>query len=562
MTADEQLDSVVDNMHLDITLSTKNGRKYRRCLLRESYREGRQVKKRSIANLSSCSDAEVGAIKLALEHKDNLGVLESIAGKIECRQGLSVGAIVVLKALAERLCISRALGNSVDGKRALWQVMARVIDQGSRLSAVRLAGRHAICDLIGIGSFNEDDLYKNLDWLSARQRDIEQKLYKLRYDGKTKPQLYLYDVTSSYLEGLQNELGDYGYNRDGKRGKMQVVIGLLTDGEGFPVSVEVFRGNTNDTKTFFSQVKKVADDFGINEVTMVGDRGMIKSAQIKELNSRHFHYVTALTKPQMETLLRRNIIQMELFESEICEVAHEGIRYVLRKNDYRRQEIENSRQSKIGKITDKMQAQNDYLRTHKRAKVDIAQKKITGMIRRYCIDDFTSTVVDDGQLSLKIDEEKKIEGALLDGCYVLKTDLATKEATAEMVHKRYKDLALVEYGFRTMKTGLLETRPVYVQKESRTRGHVFVVMLAYCLARELRRLWKRLEITVEEGIDELKAIGSVEVSIKDVSYRTIMRPGILGKNLLKYAGVNLPEVLPCSGTIVVTKKKLVNERKQ
>jgi hypothetical protein len=165
------------------------------------------------------------------------------------------------------------------------------------------------------------------------------------------------------------------------------------------------------------------------------------------------------------------------------------------------------------------------------------------------------------RLSVVVDEDQKAEESLLDGCYVLKTDLARDAVSKEVTHERYKDLAMVEYGFRTMKTGLLETRPVYVQKDSRTRGHVFVVMLAYCLARELRRLWKNLEITVEEGIAELTAIGSVEVCIKGISYRTILQPGVLARNLLKYADVRLPDVLPCKGIAVVTKKKLVPERK-
>ncbi|MGA2091329.1 MAG: IS1634 family transposase [Endomicrobiales bacterium] len=547
-------------MHLDMTSVKRNGKTYRRILLRESYREGKKVKKRTIANLSACSDKEIGAMKLALEHKENLGALESVAGKIECRQGLSVGAIVVLKALAERLHIREALGNSEQGKHALWQVMARVIEQGSRLSAVRLASRQAICDVLDIDRFNEDDLYANLDWLSEHQRGIEKKLFEARCSGTVNPTLYLYDVTSSYLEGEKNALGAYGYNRDKKSGKMQIVIGLLTDNEGFPVSVEVFRGNTNDTKTFFSQIEKVATVFGIEDVTMVGDRGMIKSGQIEALKAEHFHYITALTKAQIETLLKDSVIQMELFETSVCEIDNDGVRYILRRNPLRGADIEKNRQSKIRKITEKAAELSRYLKEHERADATLARKKIEDTVRRYKISDFVRVELTGRSLSVAVDETQKAEASLLDGCYVLKTDVE-KKVSKEVIHERYKDLAMVEYGFRTMKTGLLETRPVYVRKDSRTRGHVFVVMLAYCLVRELRRLWKNLEITVEEGIAELTAIGSVEVCIKGTSYRTILQPGVLARNLLNFADVHLPDVLPCKGIAVVTKKKLVPERK-
>ncbi|MFH1259650.1 MAG: IS1634 family transposase [Elusimicrobiota bacterium] len=549
-------------MHLDIAAKKQNGKTYVRYLLRESYRENGKVKKRTIANISPCNEKEIQAIKLALEHKDNLAALESIEGKLECKQGLSVGAIVLLKSVAERLGISRSLGSGREGKLALWQVMSRIIEQGSRLSAVRLARRHAICDLIDLEYFNEDDLYKNLDWLSEQQRVIEKKLFNYRFQGKVKPNLYLYDVTSSYFEGVNNELAEWGYNRDRKRGKMQIVIGLLTDEEGIPVSVEVFKGNSNDLRTFTNQVKKVADDFKIEEVTMVGDRGMIKTKQIKDLHEHNFHYITALTKPQIETLISSKIIDLELFDEDICEVENAGIRYILRRNPVRVSEIENNRQSKIKKIKTNIDWQNKYLNEHKRAKSSVAEGKIKKLIKKLRLTDFTSVEIEGKKLLLKIDDNKKADTTLLDGCYVIKTDLTKGQVSDEVVHQRYKDLAMVELGFRTMKTGLLETRPIYVQKEKRTRGHVFVVMLAYCLIQELKKIWRDMDITVEEGVNELTAICSVEINIKGARYQKILKPAVLGRNLLKLADVTLPDVLAFKGVNVDTKKKLATERKQ
>jgi len=261
---------MVATMYVDQSVSQG---KYTRFLLRESYRENGKVKHRTIANISSCSGEEIEAIRLALRHKNNLAALVSIDESVSLHQGLSVGAVWLLQDVARQLGICEALGGSRDGKLALWQVIARVIDQGSRLSAVRLAGYHAACDLLGLEAFDEDDLYANLDWLCENQARIENRLFQAAALAK-KPGLYLYDVTSSYLEGVCNELGAFGYNRDGKKGKRQIVIGLLCNEKGRPLSIEVFAGNTSDPVTMASQVRKVAERFGGGEITFVGDRGM------------------------------------------------------------------------------------------------------------------------------------------------------------------------------------------------------------------------------------------------------------------------------------------------
>ena len=280
-------------MYVDISTLTQNGRTYKRVLLRQSYRENGTVKKRTIANLSACSDQEIEAIKLALEHKGTLAELGSINKDLTLRQGDSVGAVWVVYKIACRLGIASALGYSRQGKLALWQAIARVIDQGSRLSAVRFGANHAVCDVLDCDAFHEDHLYANLDWLHDNQDAIENKLFRKLHEQE-KIDLFLYDVTSSYLEGKHNELAAFGYNRDRKQGKQQIVIGLLCDPEGTPVSIEVFPGNTSDTKTFGQQVTKVAERFGAQAVTFVGDRGMIKGPQIKQLQQykdHEFHYI-------------------------------------------------------------------------------------------------------------------------------------------------------------------------------------------------------------------------------------------------------------------------------
>jgi len=259
---------------------SSNGKTYESIYLRESFRQDGKVKKRDIANLTHCDPAEIAAIELALKHKGDLAALASLDG-VRLQEGASVGAVWTAAEIARRLGLDQALGTDFSGQLALWQVIARLLDQGSRLSAVRLAQVHAACDVLGIRrGFDENDLYENLTWLCQHQEQIELRLFAARR-GRRKPELFLYDVTSSYLEGEDNALGAYGYNRDGKKGKKQIVIGLLCDEEGAPISTEVFRGNTQDPQTFGAQVSKASQRFGCQRVTFVGDRGMIKSGQIE-----------------------------------------------------------------------------------------------------------------------------------------------------------------------------------------------------------------------------------------------------------------------------------------
>jgi len=357
-------------MYLDTVKNKQGDKTYTRYLLRESYREGKKVKHRTIANLSHCSPDEIEAIRLALKHKKKLSELLDVTTKTvegdTLKQGLSVGAVWVIADIARQIGITAALGNTKEGKLALWQVIARIIDQGSRLSAVRLASYHAACDIVGLGKFNEDNLYANLDWLAGNQATIANHLFKQNFSSTG---LYLYDVTSSYLEGTQNELGAFGYNRDKKKGKLQIVIGLLCNEIGTPLSIEVFSGNTNDTKTLLPQVEKIKNRFGGGEVTLVGDRGMIKNTHLEAIKGSGLHYITAITKPQIEKLLKAGTLQLELFDNELAEIeTTDGIRYVMRRNPQRALEIEKTRQEKLENITDAVSKQNTYLQEHNKAK--------------------------------------------------------------------------------------------------------------------------------------------------------------------------------------------------
>src|SRR6204780_3024139 len=491
---------------------SSNGKIYESIYLRESFREDGKVKKRDIANLTHCDPAEIAAIELALKPKGDLAPLASLEG-VQLQEGASVGAVCLAAAVARRLGLDQALGADFSGQLALWQVIARLLDQGSRLSAVRLAQVHAACDVLGIRrGFDENDLYENLTWLCQHQEQIERRLFAARH-AQRKPELFLYDVTSSYLEGDDTALGAYGYNRDGKKGKKQIVIGLLCDEDGTPVSTEVFRGNTQDPKTFGAQVRKASQRFGCQRVTFVGDRGMIKSGQIEELSRAGFHYITAITKPQIETLISGGVLQMALFDDALCEVEQDGVRYVLRRNPIRAEEIAATRAGKQSSVEVLVEQRNQYLAQHAKAQVSAAEKKVQAKITRLKAAAWLRVESAGRWLTLVNDEAGRSEAARLDGCYVLKTDLPETAASKQVVHDRYQDLTEVEMAFRTSKTVHLEMRPIYVRTEDHTRGHVLVVMLAYMIRRELSRAWAGLNVTVEEGLAQLATLCSMEVKV-------------------------------------------------
>ena len=493
-------------MYVDTSRITRGGKTYTRHLLRESYRAHGKVLHRTIANVSHCSEAEIEALRLALRHKEELAHLGTIQDAITLKQGLSFGAVWTVYHVARRLGIEQALGTTRAGKLALWQVIARVIDQGSRLSAVRLAMSHAACDVLGLGPFDEDALYENLDWLAGAQASVEDKLFAQR--TKSKPvSLFLYDVTSSYLEGTHNALAAFGYNRDGKKGKRQIVIGLLCDEDGHPVSIEVFPGNTPDPHTVAAQVAKLKARFGVQEITFVGDRGMIKSQHIEDLAKQGFHYITAITKPQIEKLLRTGTVQLELFEQELAEVlAAEGVRYVLRRNPVRAQEVRENRQAKLATLQALVVKHNHYLTEHPRADAQGALQKLVARATTLRLSAWVELTLAERTITLTINEDAQTEAAQLDGCYVLKTDLTPAQAPKEMVHDRYKDLASVEQAFRACKTVHLEVRPIFLRLEARTRAHAFVVMLAYQIIRYLASCWHAFDVTVEEGLHALTTL--------------------------------------------------------
>ena len=551
-------------MHLDRSRTTLHGKVYHRVLLRDSYRDADgKVKHHTIANLSQCSEQEIQAITLALKHKNDLESLkENFQEPLHLRQGLSFGAIFLLQQLAQRLGIAAALGSERQGQLALWQVIARALAQGSRLSAVRLAADHAVGEILELEPFHEDHLYGNLAWLAEQQSAIEQALFRHLYPQGT-PALYLYDVTSTYLEGDCNALAAWGYNRDGKSGKKQIVIGLLCDQAGQALSIELFAGNTSDLKTFAPQLHKVAQRFGATSVTLVGDRGMIKGPQMQSLSQLGFYYITAITKPQIEALLEKKVLQLGLFEEALAEVedAAEKVRYLVRRNPERQKEMAASRAARQAKLESLVQAANVYLDKHLQAKVATQEKKLRLKLAGLKLGAWLELKVHERKLLLEVNTRALEKHSQLDGCYALKTDLPAALASAQVVHARYKDLALVEQNFRTMKTVELEMRPVYVRLEPSTRGHALVVMLAYRLIKELEKCWSQEDLTVEEGLRQLDTLCLTEVIVnQQVKDEILPEPREQVQKLFALAKVELPKKLRRHKLSVATKQKLPKHR--
>jgi transposase len=445
-------------------------------LLRESYRENGKVHKRTLANLSKLPKEIIELIRRALAGPIKV-VGESVSGAI-------FGVLFVLNDLARQCGLQRALGGSRLASLTLFLVLARVAHQGSRLSAVRWARDHAIKAVLGLKRFDEEDLYEALVWAAAEQERIEQQLYRdyVERTGET-PALVLYDVTSSYFEGEHNELGEYGYNRDGKKGKKQIVIGLLTAVDGEPLSIEVFPGNTCDPATVGAQVVKLAARFQVEEVVLVGDRGMIKAKGKAQLEQAHFRYITALTDPQIRKLIKADVIQPDLFDEQVVEVTHGGKRLVLRRDPGTQRKEGHRRAHKLARLAERLAERNAFVAQSARAKPEAGLKQLQTWASRHRLSAFVELTLNDRAIELQIDEQAQQEAALLDGCYCIESDVPADKLSTQAVHDRYKNLQDVERNFRRLKTALLEVRPIFLRKEQRTRGHVFIAMLALKVLR-------------------------------------------------------------------------------
>lgn len=422
--------------------------------------------------------------------------------------GPCYGLLAGLDGLARQMGLVQAVGEQTRCQRlALYLIYARVACQGSRLSAVRWGEDHAVEQILQVGRFDEDDLYAALDDLAERQAAIEAALAP----KAAARAVYLYDVTSVYFEGQQNELADFGYPREGPPGKKQLVAGLLTDGSGEPLSIQLYRGNTSDPPTFLDAVQKLKVRFGAQEVAVVGDRGMIKRLGKAALGEAHFRYVTALTDPQIRALLKRGRLQLELFEEQPVEVELDHKRYVLRCNPQTQARERARRADQWARVQAKITARNQQVAQKPRSRPASSLRQAQALLRRYRLGQWVQVRLEGRQVVWTEDAAARQQAGELDGCYVIESDLPKGVASAQQVHDRYLDLTQVERDFRTLKTGLLKLRPIFLRKAGRTRGHALVSLLALKLARELDRRLAPLGLTVQDGVERLKGVRLVRL---------------------------------------------------
>ena len=458
-------------------------------LLRESYREAGKVKNRTLANLSSWPEAKVDALSRVL--KGQPPPAAALDGAFEITRSLPHGHAAAVLGTARALGLEELIDPVPSRHRDLVTAMAvaQVIAPDSKLAIARgLRGQTAatsLGEILHLGSCDEDDLYEAMDYLHGRQEQIQDALAARHLAGGT---LVLYDVSSAAFEGRTCPLGAIGHPKDGVRGRLQIVYGLLTSPEGIPVAIEVFKGNTGDPKTVKSQVDKVKDRFAISKVVLVGDRGMLTAARLREdVRPAKLDWITALRAPQVKALVRGGDLQLTLFDTqdlaEITSPDFPGERLVACKNPFLEAERARKRESLLAATEadlDKIAAACARARAPLRGTDKIAVRADRILSRRKVAKHFTTAITNDG-FSYARNQDSITAEAALDGIYVLRTSVDATSLDGGGVVSSYKALAQVERAFRAFNTDL-DIRPIRHRTEDRVRAHVFLRMLSYYLA--------------------------------------------------------------------------------
>ena len=464
-------------------------------LLRESYREGGKVKTRTVANLSDWPDAKVEALRRVLRGET---VLAPAADRCEIERSLPHGHVAAVLGLVRNVGLDRLLPRRPErlAKLALALIVARVVEPAAKLATARqlseATASHSLGAVLGLGEVDEDELYRALDVLGAAQPAIERMLARRHLKDGT---LVLYDVTSSYLEGRCCELARFGYSRDGRRDRPQIVFGLLCAADGCPVAVEVFEGDTGDPKTLAVQIDKLKKRFGLRRVALVGDRGMITTARIEhDLKPAGLDWITALRAPAIQALAADDgPLQLSLFDdrdmAEIVSPDYPGERLIVCRNGAlaaerarKREELLAATEADLAKI----QAATARPRNPLRGQDEIALRVGAVLGRRKVAKHFRLTITEE-TLSFVRDEAAIAREKNLDGFYVLRTSVPAEALEAGATVLAYKSLAHVERAFRSLKSIDLDIRPVHHRLARRVRAHVFLCMLAYYVAWHMRR---------------------------------------------------------------------------
>jgi transposase len=538
-------------MFIETIRSVVKGKLYTSHLVRETYREKGKVKHRTISNISKLPQTQINLLKKSLKgYKGKFNVND-----LQLRKSYEYGASYAFKKLAEQL----GLDKMIYSKKEQWRddilalIIGRLIFQGSKLSLVNMFNDTSLWSLCGHDQGERPDVYANcytpMDRLLERQNAIQKKLACKHF---TNDCLILYDMTNTWLEGeyKNSKLVSYGKPKGGKKGYRQIALGLLTDKDGCPVAVEVFKGSTSDQTTVYDQVKMISKNYGIKNIIFTGDRGMLTQKRIDEVNSVNFKTITALTHAQIKQMIDSDIIQPGLFdERNIAEVSDNNIRYMLCKNPETMRQERATRKAMISKVCEKLTAKANVKK--KRKKVEVAAS-IGRIFERYRIEKFFSwDVGENGEVTWFLKKNIIEEEEILDGCYVIRTDVNSDILNKEEVVVSYRNLQKVEFAFKNIKTVLLEIRPMYHKTDERLKAHIFLTMLAYYIqwhaVKKLAPLFEKDGVydnqrwTFELVIERLKSIRKTECVIDGIVIKNeISLPDGEQQELLDLLEVRLP----------------------
>ena len=489
----ESMPSRSGAVHVATTRRKYKDRVYESHLLRRTYREDGKVKHETLGNISHLPSHVIELIRRSLKGE----VLVSAQEHLECTRSLPHGHVSAVLGTLRRIGLDKLIAKKSCRERelVLAMVTARILNAGSKLALSRelatATAKSSLGEILGVSDAGEDELYEALDWLLSRQAKIEEALAQKHLDNT----LVLYDVTSSYFEGRTCPLARRGYSRDGKRGKLQIVIGLLCNRHGLPVAVEVFAGDCGDPKTVASQVAKLRDRVGLERVILVGDRGMITDARIREdLDPvAGLGWITSLRAPALRKLAQKGSLRQSLFdETDLAEISCEdfaGQRLIVCRNPLlgeertrKREALLAATEAELAKISAAIQRRTRPLRGVANIGLAVGEVKNKYKVAKH----FTLEITEDSFVYARKTEQIAVE-ASLDGIYVVRTNVPEQEFTASEAVGAYKSLSLVERAFRTLKTTDLKIRPIHHRLEGRVRAHVLLCMLAYHVEWHMRR---------------------------------------------------------------------------
>jgi transposase len=461
-------------------------------LLRESYREGSKVRKRTLANLSSLSTAQVEAIRAALAGH----TVQLSPQSLEITASRPHGHVHAVTLAMQRVDFASVLGSKPSRERelVLAMVAARIVAPHTKLATTRWWHTTTLASDFGVADANEDDLYAAMDWLLVRQEAIQKKLAARHlHEGG----LVLYDLSSSYFEGTTCPLAKLGHNRDGKKGLLQVNYGLLTDARGCPVAVSVHEGNVADSATFLPEVQRLREQFGIEQLVMVGDRGMISNKAIAELRDMQgIDWLTALKNASIRTLVEQGQLQLGLFDErnllEIASPEYPGERLVACRNPQLAKLRAVKREELLIATEKNLQAIKDRVEAGRLKKADAIGLAAGKVVNQYKVAKHFELAIADNSFTFERKREAIAAEAALDGIYIIRTSVdATRMDSADCV-RNYKALANVERAFRSLKTVDLKVRPIHHRTADRVRAHILLCMLAYYVEFHLRDAWREL----------------------------------------------------------------------